>query len=100
MANIISLFKLIFYKNTHSSKLQTALYNAINSMKDNIRSKKKRLISKKKENSLFATRDQKYNEIRGKKIASGIIEKSPEDAKELHKVNVISSIVKYSSQEK
>ena len=100
LTNIISLFKLIFYKNTHSSKLQTALYNAINSMKDTIRSKKKRWISKKEENSLFATWDQKYKEIRGKKIASGIVEKSPEDAKELHKVNVISSIVKDHSQEK
>jgi len=98
--NIKSLFKLVFYKNTHSSKLQTALYNAINSMKDTIRSKKKRWISKKEENNLFATWDQKYKEIRNKKIATGVVEKSPEDAKELHKVNVISSIVKEHSQEK
>ena len=69
-------------------------------MKDTIRSKKKRWISKKEENNLFATWDQKYKEIRNKKIATGVVEKSPEDAKELHKVNVISSIVKDHSQEK
>ena len=98
--NLKSLFKLVFYKNTHSSKLQTALYNAINSMKDTIRSKKKRWISKKEENNLFASWDQKYKEIRDIKIATGVVEKSPEDAKELHKVNVISSVVKDHSQEK
>jgi radical SAM superfamily enzyme YgiQ (UPF0313 family) len=100
LTNLKSLFKLVFYKNTHSSKLQTALYNAINSMKDTIRSKKKRWISKKEENNLFASWDQKYNELRGIKIATGVVEKSPEDAKELHKVNVISSVVKDHSQEK
>ena len=100
LTNLKSLFKLVFYKNTHSSKLQTALYNAINSMKDTIRSKKKRWISKKEENNLFASWDQKYKEIRAIKIATGVVEKSPEDTKELHKVNVISSVVKDHSQEK
>ena len=69
-------------------------------MKDTIRSKKKRWISKKEENNLFASWDQKYKEIRSIKIATGIVEKSPEEATELHKVNVISSVVKDHSQEK
>ena len=98
--NLKSLFKLVFYKNTHSSKLQTALYNAINSMKDTIRSKKQRWISKVKKSYYFQSGNKIYKDIRNKKIASGVIEKSPVESTDLHKVNVISAIVKDHSTNK
>ncbi|MDA9654910.1 hypothetical protein N9T15_00460 [Pelagibacteraceae bacterium] len=43
---------------------------------------------------------QKYKKIRSKKIATGVIEKSPEDAKELHKISVISSVLKTTHKKK
>ena len=39
-------------------------------------------------------------QIRKKNISSGVIEKSPENAVDLHKVNVISAIVKDHSKNK
>ena len=63
-------------------------------MKDTIRSKKKRWISKGEEKLLFSEWNKIYKDIRNKKIASGVIEKSPVESTDLHKVNVISAIVK------
>ena len=65
--NFKSLFSLLFRKDNHNSKLQTALLNAFNSMKDTIRSKKKRWISKDEEKLLFAEWDKVYRNIRNKK---------------------------------
>ena len=98
--NLKSLFSLLFSKNNHDSKLQTALKNAFNSMIDTIRSKKKRWITRKEEKLLFSEWNEIYKNIRRKKIASGAIEKSPTESTELHKVNVISAIVKDHSTEK
>ena len=98
--NFKSLFSLLFRKDDHDSKLQTALLNAFNSMKDTIRSKKKRWISKDEEKLLFAEWDKVYRNIRNKKISSGVVEKSPEESTELHKVNVISAIIKDHSTKK
>ncbi len=92
--NFKSLISLFFKKETHQSKLQTALFNALNSFKDTLRSKRKRWISKNEERLLFEDWDKIYRSIRNKKISSGFIEKSPENSKDLHKVNVISAIVK------
>ena len=98
--NFKSLIKLLFSKDNHDSKLQTAILNAFNSMKDTIRSKRKRWISKDEEKILFAEWNQVYKNIRNKKISSGVIEKSPAESKELHKVNVISAIIKDHSTNK
>ena len=69
-------------------------------MIDTIRSKKKRWITRKEEKLLFSEWNEIYKNIRRKKIASGAIEKSPTESTELHKVNVISAIVKDHSTEK
>ena len=98
--NLKSLIGLLFSKDNHDSKLQTALLNAFNSMKDTIRSKKKRWISKGEEKLLFSEWNKIYKDIRNKKIASGVIEKSPVESTDLHKVNVISAIVKDHSTNK
>ena len=94
------LINLILRKDSHDSKLQTALTNAINSMKDTIRSKRVRWMSKDEEKLLFAEWDKIYRNIRNKKISSGAIEKSPAESTELHKVNVITAIIKEHSTEK
>ena len=94
------LINLILRKDSHESKLQTALTNAINSMKDTIRSKRVRWMSKDEEKLLFAEWDKIYRNIRNKKISSGAIEKSPAESTELHKVNVITAIIKEHSTEK
>ncbi|MAH89191.1 MAG: cobalamin B12-binding protein [Pelagibacterales bacterium] len=98
--NFRSLIKLFFTKSTHDSKLQTALFNALNSFKDTIRSRKKRWLSKKEEEFLFKEWDNIYRNIRNKKISSGVIEKSTDQFTDLHKVNVISAIVKDHSTKK
>ena len=94
------LINLMLRKDSHESKLQTALTNAINSMKDTIRSKRVRWMSKDEEKLLFAEWDKIYRNIRNKKISSGAIEKSPAESTELHKVNVITAIIKEHSTEK
>ena len=94
------LINLILRKDSHDSKLQTALTNAINSMKDTIRSKRVRWMPKDEEKLLFAEWDKIYRNIRNKKISSGAIEKSPAESTELHKVNVITAIIKEHSTEK
>ncbi len=89
-----SLIKLIFSKTNHSSKLQTALHNAFNSFLDTIISKKNRWMTRKEEKKLFSNWDIIYKNIRTEKINSAVIEKSPENSEDLHKVNAISAIVK------
>ncbi len=100
LENFKSLLKLLFIKNAHSSKLQTAIFNAANSLRDTFKSKIKRWVSKKEEELLFRNWHKIYEEIRNKKISSGIIRKSIEKSTELHKENVIEAIVKDHSKEK
>ena len=90
--NFTSLVKVFFSKKSHNSKLQTAFYNALISLKDTIISRKKRWISKEEEIKMFLDWDRVYKKIRTIKISKGIVQESPEDTKKLHEKNVISKI--------
>ena len=74
------------------SKLPTACRNAINSIFDTLKSKRKRWISKKEEKNLMKEWDNIYRQIRSEKISKGLDEISPSDTSELYKINVMNRL--------
>jgi len=97
-SGLLSLVKVILEgivsSKTHDSKLQTAVHNAGTSIIDIMKSKRERWMSKKEETELFKDWDNIYRQIRKEKLLKGIVEVSPEDTTELHKVSVINLVAK------
>jgi len=95
---ISSVFRALrgfFTQDGHSSKLETAFRNGITSGIETARSLfGKQWISSSEESALFEDWDQVYRRIRQEKLDLGIVQKAPEDARELHQKNVISQLEK------
>ena len=93
---IASVFRAIggiFSQDGHASKLETAFRNGIMSGVETVKSMLGRQwISAAEEAKLFADWDDQYRNIRREKLQRGIVQLAPEDARDLHRGNVISQL--------
>lgn len=87
-STIVKVFRGALDRN-HSSRLQTALSNALKSGIDAIKAKQRKpWMSVTEEKNLFASWDAIYRNIREQRIETGIAELAPSDSNELHKRNI------------
>ncbi len=87
---VISLFRGVFISRSHSSRLQTALSNALRSGIEVIRAHlRDPWMAADMEAQLFSTWDTTYRRIRVQRIEKGIIQPGPKDSRDLHKRNMV-----------
>ncbi len=91
-----SVFRAIggfFSREGHTSKLETAFRNGITSGLETVRTLfGRRWLSRADEARFFAGWDEIYRRIRNEKLAQGIVQRAPADARELHRNNVIGQL--------
>jgi len=85
----------LFHSDDHATKLETVVRNAMTSLIETILATfSQRYMSRAEERAMFASWDAIYRRVREQKIASGAVTRAPSDTSELHRANVIPTLIK------
>lgn len=85
----------LFHSDDHATKLESALRNALKSVRDSLLAFfSARYMPRAEERRMFANWDLIHRRVREQKLASGLAMRSPADTSKLHRTNIIPALVK------